>query len=35
VTPYFIEGADHVLAWNLDPDAYEKALTDFLAAIPD
>ena len=35
VTPYFIEGADHVLAWNLDPDVYEKALTDFLAAIPD
>ena len=35
VTPYFIEGADHVLAWNLDPKAYEKVLTDFLTSISD
>ena len=24
-----VDGADHVLSWNLDPEAYEQAITDF------
>ena len=35
VTPFFVEAAGHVLAWNVDPEAYEAALTEFLEAIPD
>ncbi|MCH9038600.1 MAG: alpha/beta hydrolase [Chloroflexi bacterium] len=35
VTPFFVEGAGHVLAWNIDPEGYNRAVTDFLAAIAD
>ncbi len=24
-----VDGADHVLSWNVDPEAYEQAITDF------
>jgi fermentation-respiration switch protein FrsA (DUF1100 family) len=24
-----VDGADHVLSWNVDPKAYEKAIKDF------
>lgn len=34
VTPFFTEGG-HVLSWNHNPEAYEKALSEFLADIPD
>jgi esterase/lipase len=29
-----VEGADHVLAWNYDPEAYEEKVTEFLDALP-
>lgn len=35
VTPFFVEGADHVLSWNADPEAYDAVLAQFLAAIPN
>jgi uncharacterized protein len=28
-----VSGADHVLAWNLDPKAYEKAIKEFTKAL--
>jgi hypothetical protein len=28
-----VDGADHVLSWNLDPEAYETAITDFTMAL--
>ena len=24
-----VDGADHVLAWNVDPEAYEQAIEEF------
>jgi alpha-beta hydrolase superfamily lysophospholipase len=28
-----VDGADHVLAWNLDPEAYENAIEEFTKAL--
>jgi hypothetical protein len=28
-----VDGADHVLSWNIDPKAYEKAIKEFTKAL--
>ena len=35
VMPFFVEGAGHVLSWNVDPERYEEALADFLIPVLD
>ena len=25
-----VDGADHVMSWNVDPDAYDKAIKKFV-----
>ena len=35
VMPFFVEGAGHVLSWNVDPEKYEEALAEFLIPVLD